>query len=193
MAAVVSNPKNRHGVPARLWLALVTGCGALWAGESPATIMEINRDHYVVSVEKPHADYFSGKLLTANDLNQEQSYRNSGKRYLPRTDLPFDELLQAEGFADVVLLFDEADALNGSRTDVTTDDRFGDDFIVLDTQRGRWRGRLFLEVSGDIQQGVYDDLSGSYRGFTPVSEPSSLLLCLVALVGLSLLRPKRTR
>ena len=72
------------------------------------------------------------------------------------------------------------------------DNRFGDNFIVLDPQHGTWRGRLFIEELGDIRQGVYDELSGSYRGFAPVPEPSPLLLTLLAIGGINILRTRQT-
>ncbi len=156
-----------------LRLALLALGSVFWAGMAHAGIIEIALDHYFVSVEKPRANYFDGKLLTADDLDQEQSYKGSGKRYLPPTDLPLTEVLQAEGFASVVLLLQEQIVSANYFSAANPDNRFGDNFIVLDPQHGTWRGRLFVEELGDIRQGVYDELSGSYRGFAASTRTQS--------------------
>lgn len=137
--------------------------------------MSFGLEQYCVSVGKPRANYFHGKLLTAADLSQEQSYGRAGMRYLPSTDLALVEVLQPEGFASVLLLLDDALISAHARTDAQQDQPSVDDFIVLDPQTLTWRGRLFVDGFGDVEAGVYDDLSGTYSGFR-VPMPQVLLL-----------------
>ena len=165
-----------------LWLAILAVSAAAWPGDASARVIQIDIDHYVASVGDPRADYFNGLLLTEHDLSGEQSYKRSAKRYIGETEKDLNELFLPAGYSDVVLLFDEADALFGKRTDVKdSHDRFADDFIVLNPLDSTWRGRLFVEETGDILAGVYDDLSGSFRNLLVVPEPIPL-----ALIGLGL-------
>ncbi|WP_313952985.1 hypothetical protein [Accumulibacter sp.] len=178
-----------------LQLALFALTSALWAGPSAAAILEILLDHYVVSVTKAHTNYFNGKLLTEDDLSGDQSYQRSGERYLdPQPNgRPLEDLLQVEGYADIMLLLDERLVLPDYRAPVNPDNYHADDFIVLDPERGTWRGRLFIGETGGIESGVYDELSGSYRDFTALPEPPSPLLLLAGMASIAFLMARRNQ
>ena len=183
--------RRRHRV-ACLWflrLALLVPLAALFPEAARADLIEVDITHYLAHVGDPHANYFNGKLLTENDLSGDQSYKHSSNRYIGETEKDLSELFLDTGFADVVLLFDEADALFGNRTDVKdSHDRFADDFIVLDPETGTWRGRLYLEENGDIVPGVYDDLSGTFHDLVVVAAVEPAGLSALGLVALAALR-----
>ena len=184
---------RRAGGRLRPWLAVLFAGAISWPGVAPAGIVQIAIDHYVASVGNAQANYFNGALLTEHDLDQEQSYLHSSNRYIGETEQDLNQLFAPAGFGDVVLLFDEGDALFENRTDVQdSHDRYADDFIVLNPQDGTWRGRLYLEELGDIQAGVYDDLSGSFQDLVLVAEPSGLAPILLALAAFAVARRRRT-
>jgi hypothetical protein len=196
--AVLVLCRQGHRLPARL--SLIASCLALflatWPGTAHAGIIQRDIANYVVhAATRPN--YFDGRLLTANDLNEEQTYRRSTDRYLGPTGDPLASLFHVVGQADVVLLFDEADALLGKRTDVMdSHDRYADDYILLDIAAGTWRGRLFLEEYGDIVEGVYDDVSGTFERLTVTSsvpEPTTTATMLSGVIGLGLLAYGRRR
>ena len=148
--------------------------------------------NYVVSVGDPRADYFNGKLLTANDLADEQSYARSSDRYIGETARPLSELFLQAGRADVVLLFDEADALFGERTDVEDGhDRYAEDFIVLDLEEGTWRGRLFVGEVDGLPDGIYAALTGRFEALVVIPEPTTLSVCALGILAIAGLRRRR--
>ena len=176
------------------WLAGLTLCVAIWPGTAGAGVIQLDIHHYVASLGDQSANYFDGALLTENDLSGDQSYKRSANRYIGETELDLSALFDAAGFADVSLFFDEADALFDKRTDVkNSHDRYADDFILLDTQTGTWRGRLYLEEYGDIVSGVYDDLSGTFSGLVIVAEPAPLAATGLGLVALAAWRRRAAR
>jgi len=172
-------------------LAMLALSVAVWPAAADAGLVQVDISHYVQSTGNAAANYFNGKLLTEHDLAGDQSYKRSGDRYIGETEADLSTLFDPGGFADVSLFFDEADALFSKRTDVKdSHDRFADDFILLNPEDGTWRGRLFLEEFGDILPGVYDDLSGIFRGLVTVPEPAPLA---AFGLGLALLAAGRRR
>lgn len=178
-------------------LALAAALG--WPQVLPAAPIVINIHDYVLSVGK-RADYFDGKLLTSGDLGNDQEYMRGTKRYLgdPAVvlndpTLTLGDLFDAGGRADVVLGFNSEDANADNRSDpFNPQDPHHDDLIFLDPAEGRWRGRLYLAGVSGIEDGVYDDLSGSFQDFVAVHEPASAALAGLGLVGLWVVRRRRT-
>ncbi len=160
-----------------------------------AGLIQVRLERYVVSAGVASENYFNGKLLTAQDLNREQSYQRSRDRYIGETEKNIDAVLRPVGVADVTLLLDEAEALLGTPTEVEdSNHRFLQDFVVLDLEQNTWRGRLYLDEHGDVLPGIYDDLSGTFADFLQVPAPHSpATLLVVALAGLLWLRKVRVR
>jgi len=182
--------RRRSSVRLLLWLALVAAGAMAWPWAASAGVIEVDIDHYLAHVGDPRANYFNGLLLTEHDLSDEQSYKRSAIKYIGDTEKSLNELFLPAGSGDVVLFFDEGEALFDKRTDVTdSHDRFADDFIVLNPLDGTWRGRLFIEETGDILAGVYDDLSGSFQNLVVVvPEPMPRALIGLGLAGFGFVR-----
>lgn len=139
-------------------------------------------DHVISQGLDPH--YFTGLVLTEHPIDQGQFYFDAATKLIgpPQQDLA--SLFQADGSANAILFFDEADPLFTHRTDVKdAHDRYGQDFIVLDGPAGRWRGQLFVGGIDHVDDGVYS-LSGTFRDSNgslnlqalPVPEPGSASL-----------------
>lgn len=128
-------------------------------------------------------DFFSDVLLLPHPLSTDLGPLVS--KYIGETEQALDELFESVGRLDVVLLFDEADALFGDRTEVSDPhDPYADDFVILDLIEGYWRGQIYLARLGGVYQ-----LDGSFI----VAEPCALAafaIGLVALGGLGLRRRK---
>ena len=128
--------------------------------------------------------------MTARDLNAEQSYLRSADRCIGETPLPLDARFIAAGTANVVLYFDEADALFGKRTEVKDGhDRYAEDFLIFNPSTGTWRGRLYLEELGNIEAGIYDDVMGRFENLSTVPQPAALA---VDLLAQPISRPRRS-
>lgn len=156
---------------ARSILALCFTAPLCAAAEAATVRLEL--DNYFVYVGDPHTDYFNGKLLTAKDLSDEQSYQRSSDRYIGESTTPLLERFVAAGKGSVTLLLDEADALFSERTEVDdAHDRYDENFIVLDESSGTWHGRLYLDAFGTISSGIYDDLTGHFDDFQAVPLPA---------------------
>lgn len=133
-------------------------------------------EHYVLSEGSNH-QYFDGKLLTADDLGSEQSYKRGSDRYLGTSDLPLAQLFARLGYADVLLALEGSLLTPGNfspAADPTAPQQ--DDMIFLDTATLTWRGRLFVPGVNGTAGGVYDDLSGSFSALRSIPEPGSAVL-----------------
>ncbi|MEX0613721.1 MAG: PEP-CTERM sorting domain-containing protein [Pirellulales bacterium] len=114
--------------------------------------------------------FFTGRLLTADDLSDEQQYQRQKDRYLPDTEEPLGEIFAPLGMTSVTLFFDEADVVFGEPMDPTNSDRSQiDDFVLLDDTSGTWRGQVYL-----YNFAAAYELEGTFAN--PVPEPSALAL-----------------
>ncbi|WP_119419012.1 AAA family ATPase [Desertibaculum subflavum] len=173
-------PFARASIRLAAWSA---ACLALQA--APAQSAEIS-----VTFTAHHAylgsddGFFAGILLTGQDLFRVDLGQVVGK-YIGETEKNLGLLFNRIGTGDVTLLFDEADALFGKRTDVKdANDRFADDFIVLDLAAGTWHGQVALGPDDGVREdGVYE-LAGRFADLTvtPVAAPSGLAALATALV-----------
>ena len=71
-----------------------------------AGIIRIERHDYLVHEAMDRLGFFDGKLLTAGDLDDEQSYKRSTDRHIGRVDGDLSAVLHMIGFADIVLLLE---------------------------------------------------------------------------------------
>jgi hypothetical protein len=126
-------------------------------------------------------DFYDGLLLVPHPLTIDLGQLVS--KYIGETEKNLDELFQETESVGVVLLFDEADALFGKRTEVKdAHDRFAQDFILLDPDTNRWSGQIYYARL----DGIYE-LDGTYS----VSTPANLALFMTGLAVLALVRRRR--
>lgn len=129
--------------------------------------------------------YFNGRLLTDDDLTDEQQYQHQKNRFLPDVELPLVEIVTPLGMTSVTLFFHETDAVFGHPMDPTNSDRpQADDFVLLDDTSGTWRGQIYLPDFAAVYE-----LGGTFAN--PVPEPSALAL--LAFGGSLLVRFRRLR
>ena len=170
--------------------ALVMVAGLCDAAGAAVIRVEL-RNYFAWQAVPAHASYFDGRLLTANDLQDDQSYSRSSVRYLGTLPDTLDRVFAPAAGGDWVLFFDEAYALFGKRTGVMdANDKYADDYVLLDLGRGTWHGRLYVAGTADTDEGVYDDLSGTFARLTAVAAPAGLPVALLGLAALALL-PRR--
>ncbi|MBI2801786.1 MAG: PEP-CTERM sorting domain-containing protein [Gammaproteobacteria bacterium] len=158
-----------------------------WPLTAAAIPIGVEISNYFVADGKRHS-YFDGKLLTADELNREQSYKLGVKRYLGRTDLPLDDLFLPAGHAGVFLFFDDAEVANKDPSKpANPHNPHGEDMIFLDTSNADkpiWKGQLYLAGLNGIGDGLYDNLSGTFDRLVPIPEPASIALMMLGLTGL---------
>jgi MYXO-CTERM domain-containing protein len=156
------------------------------AGAAP---LSVTLDRYAEHVGT-RSDFFTGRLLTGGDLDDEQSAVRLGRvvsRYIGETEKALDALFDRIGELSVVLTFDEADALFGRRTDVEDGHSRFDDLILLE-EGNRFRGQVVLAGIGELPPGVYD-LVGTFA-VVRVAGPPPLL---IVLLGAAALGARRRR
>jgi hypothetical protein len=128
------------------------------------------------------SDFYQGLLLTPKPILGDLAVDLSAviSKYIGETEKNLDELFkQAEGL-DVNLLFDEADALLGKRTDVKdAHDRFAQDFILLDPNSHHWFGQIYYAQL----DGVYE-LAGTFE----IPTPANLALFMTGLAMIAVVR-----
>lgn len=165
--------------------ALVLGSGGRAVADP---IFHPLQDYFVLDGTTP---FFSGVVLTeTNPFRTDLSALIS--KYIGETEKNLNQLFVLAENSDVLLEFDEADALFGSRTDIKdSHNRFAEDFVVLDPDTGLWRGQIALGESDGVPDGVYQ-LSGSFSDLVAVPEPAELDLLLTAL-GFMALRGRAAR
>jgi hypothetical protein len=122
-------------------------------------------------------DFFSGVLLVSHPLSIGLGPLVS--KYIGETEKQLDELFQEVESISVLLFFDEADALFGERTEPDPNDRYGQDFILLDPETRYWFGQIY-----------YAQLDGIYELDGPFSVPAPASLGLSA-AGLAMLAARR--
>lgn len=153
---------------------------ALQANAASCIQIDVKIDRYVLYTGRD-ATYFDGRFLTASDFSSEQAYMMGGKRYLGPTNLDPAELFTAVGAASLVLGLDDATLFGKDFSGPTnTSDPHADDFVVLDTDKHKWRGRLFVPGPNGSAGGVYDDLVGTFSDLRVVPESSALALVCAA-------------
>lgn len=175
-------------------LSLIFCCAV---GAANAGIIRVELQDYLVHEGVDRLRFFDGKLLTANDLDAEQSYERSTTRHIHPVMGDLSALFRKIGLANIVLLLDEQDIHPGNRSAPGPDQEPTDeDFIILDPDSERWRGRLFLSESGDIEPGIYDDLVGSFEGLvirpTEIAAPGFAAGLLLMVAWLSFATTRRT-
>lgn len=125
-------------------------------------------------------EFYDGLLLTPHPLSVDLGPLIS--KYIGETEENLDALFENAESLDVVLLFDEADALFEKRTEVKdAHDRFAQDFILLDLESLRWYGQIYYAPL----DGIYE-LAGTFA----VPSPASLA---VFIAGLAMLGVARRR
>jgi len=96
-----------------------------------AGIIRIERHDYLVHEAMDRLGFFDGKLLTAGDLDDEQSYKRSTDRHIGRVDGDLSAVLHMIGFADIVLLLDDTDIQPDKRSTPNPDlGPLNEDFII---------------------------------------------------------------
>jgi hypothetical protein len=99
-------------------------------------------------------------------------------KYIGETEKNLDALFEKAEGLDVILMFDEADALLGKRTEVEDpEDPTAQDFILLDPDSFRWYGQIYFARL----DGVYE-LAGTYSS---IPLPMSLALFAPGLIALA--------
>ena len=168
-----------------LLLVGLLGCPPL----TQAAPVAVTLEGYFEFSGNPEGGFFHGTFLTGSDLQTEQDYKRTDlkklvSKYIGETERNLDEVFDRVGQTDVILFFDEADALFGTRTDVEDAHSRFDDFIVLDEPTHRWRGQVVLQGNQHVLPGLYD-LAGTFqRAPTTVPEPASGVLVVSGLAGL---------
>jgi hypothetical protein len=163
-----------------LLVALTLSLG--WVGAGRAEPIAVTLDHYFAFVGAADHQFFTGKFLTGEDLQDEQDYQRLGpviSRYIGETEKNLAQFFSRAEELDVIVLFDEADALFGKRTDVPDARARFDDFIIVDETTHRWRGQLVLSGVDELPPGAYD-LTGTF-GRVSVPEPASIVLLVAGL------------
>lgn len=176
-----------------LLLVSLLGCSSL----TQAARVAVALDGYFEFSGKPGGEFFHGTFLTGSDLQTEQDYMRPDlkrvvSKYIGETERNLDVIFDRVGESNMMLFFDETDALFSTRTDVEDAHSRYDDFIVLDESTHRWRGQIVLQGNQHVLPGLYD-LAGTFqRAPTTVPEPASAVLVVSGLAGLLSWRWRRT-
>jgi hypothetical protein len=144
-------------------LVLLTVLAVLMPGSARAALVSEWRGGYYAY--EGQTDFFSGVLLVPHPLSIGLGPLVS--KYIGETEEQLDELFTAVESISVLLFFDEADALFGERTEPDPNDRYGQDFILLDPKTHHWFGQIYYAQF----DGIYE-LDGPFS----VPAPASLFL-----------------
>jgi hypothetical protein len=140
-------------------------------------VSEIRRDYFVY---QGTTDFYDGLLLLPRPLLSDFPVDLGAlvSKYIGETEKNLDALFEKAENLDVILMFDEADALFGKRTDVEDpEDPTAQDFILLDRDGFRWHGHIYFARL----DGVYE-LAGTYSS---IPLPMSLALFVPGLLALA--------
>jgi hypothetical protein len=156
--------------------------GAVFAALSAVTVVAARAETLSVTYSAHRAyrgtddGFFTGFVLAGQNLFTVDLGAVVGK-YVGETEKNLDAVFESLGSGDIVLFFDEADALFGKRSDVKdAHDRFAENFIVLNPSERTWRGLIVLSPEDGVREdGVYE-LSGRYGDLvvTPIPAPPGL-------------------
>lgn len=161
---------RRHNLKTGLIALAAILAAFLHGGRAEAGIVSETRSGYYAY--QGQTDFFTGVLLTPDDLFRIDLSEVVSK-YIGETEKALDELFRRIEHKDVILFFDEADALFGDRSEPDPKDPYAQDFILLDPGTGRWLGQIYYARL----DGIYE-LDGPYS----VSAPGSLGLFAAGLV-----------
>lgn len=180
-----------------MWAARRVILGVIGAAFSALAVVTAQAETLTVTYSAHRAyrgtddGFFTGLVLSRQNLFTIDLGAVVSK-YVGETEKNLDAVFENLGIGEIVLFFDEADALFGKRSDVKdAHDRFAENFIVLNPGERTWRGLIVLGPEDGVREdGVYE-LSGRYGDLvvTPVPAPPGLsgfisgvaLLCAVSL------------
>jgi hypothetical protein len=165
-----------------MWAARRFIVGVVFAAVSAVTVVAARAETLSVTYSAHRAyrgtdhGFFAGLVLSGQNLFTVDLGAVVGK-YVGETEKNLDTVFEGLGLGEIVLFFDEADALFGKRSDVKdAHDRFAENFIVLNPSERTWRGLIVLGPEDGVREdGVYE-LSGRYGDLivTPVPAPPGL-------------------
>lgn len=161
---------------ARWLLALILACVAPSAAK--AEIVWETRSGYFVY--QGTTDFYDGLLLLPRSLLSDSPVDLGAlvSKYIGETEENLDALFEKAESLEVILMFDEADALFGKRTEVEApEDPTAQDFILLDPDSLRWYGQIYFARL----DGIYE-LAGTYSS---IPLPMSLALFVPGLIALA--------
>jgi hypothetical protein len=139
-------------------------------------VSEIRRDYFAY---RGTTDFYDGLLLLPRPLLSDSAVDLGAllSKYIGETEVNLDALFEQAENLDVILMFEEADALFGKRTEVEDpEDPTAQDFILLDLDGLRWYGQIHFARL----EGIYE-LAGPYS----IPLPMSLALFVPGLIALA--------